>query len=265
MERTCARALDLGLKSLAFTDHVDLTPWLLHGGTVPAGFRAHVSGGILPASPLDVAGYLESVQRCRELFPGLHVLSGLEISEPHLHQEAVTGLLAEGDFDRLLGSVHSLADLQPAPEGGVTAGAREEVSAAYGQRPALEVVRAYLSEVAKMAESDGPFSVLAHIDYPLRYWPASAGPFRPESVEDEYRGALEALAASGRALEVNTRLKLPPEVVDWWHEAGGEAVTFGSDAHEPDRVGCEFSGTAAMVSVHGFRPGANPYEMWRRA
>ncbi len=269
MERTCARALQLGLKSLAFTDHVDLTPWALHaGGKMQAGFRAHVSDGILLASPLDVAGYLESVQRCRERFPGLRVLSGLEISEPHLHQEAVTGLLARGDFDRVLGSVHSLVDLRPpleAQPGSLAAGARVEISGTYAQRPALDVVRSYLAEVAKMAESDLPFSVLAHIDYPMRSWPPSAGPFRPGSVEEEYRGALEALAASGRALEVNTRLHLSPEVLDWWREAGGDAVTFGSDAHEPDRLAGEFSATAAMVSAHGFRPGANPYEMWRRA
>jgi histidinol-phosphatase (PHP family) len=268
MERTCARALELGLKSLAFTDHVDLTPWALHaGGKMDPGVRAHVGDGILLASPLDVAGYLESVQRCRELFPGLRVLSGLEISEPHLHRGAVTGLLGRGDFDRVLGSVHSLVDLHPAPEGGgasSAAGARVEISGTYSQRPALEVVRSYLAEVAKMAQTDMPFSVLAHIDYPLRSWPASAGPFRPELVEEEYRSALGALAASGRALEVNTQLHLAPQVVDWWHDEGGEAVTFGSDAHEPGRLAWEFSRTAAMVSAHGFQPGAGPYEMWRR-
>ena len=140
-----------------------------------------------------------------------------------------------------------------------------EIGATYAQRPALDVVRSYLTEVAEMAESNMAFSVLAHIDYPLRSWPASAGPFEPELVEAEYRRALEALAGSGRALEVNTRLHLAPQVVDWWHEAGGQTVTFGSDAHQPDRLAWEFLDTAAMVAAHGFRPGATPYEMWRRA
>ncbi len=274
MERTCARALELGLRSLAFTEHVDLTPWALHGGTVPADSRGHVGRGTFLAGALDVDGYLECVHRCRALFPDLEVLSGLELSEPHLYPDAISELLSGGQFDRVLGSVHSLVDLDPALDLdadldpatlAIRTAARVEIGATYAQRPALDVVRSYLTEVAEMAESNMAFSVLAHIDYPLRSWPASAGPFEPELVEAEYRRALEALAGSGRALEVNTRLHLAPQVVDWWHEAGGQAVTFGSDAHQPDRLAWEFSDTAAMVAAHGFRPAATPYEMWRRA
>jgi histidinol-phosphatase (PHP family) len=128
----------------------------------------------------------------------------------------------------------------------------------------VEVVRAYLGEVLTMVQSSQPFSVLAHIDFAVRSWPAAAGPFRPELVEEHYRSVLEALAASGRALEVNTRLPLAPQVVAWWHDAGGDAVTFGSDAHDPDRLAWEFSSTAAMVAAYGFRPGPTPYEMWQR-
>ena len=268
MERTCARALELGLKSLAFTDHVDLTPWVAYRGTVPAGFRAHVTAGTHRAGPLDVAGYLGCVQRCRELFPDLQVLSGVEVSEPHLHENAVADLLSAGTFDRVLGSVHSLVDLNAAAANapdGTTTGARVEVGGTYAERPALDVVRTYLGEVAKMAETSAPFSVLAHIDYPARYWPARSGPFRPEAVEEEYRTALRALAVSGRALEVNTRLRFPAQVVDWWHDVGGPAVAFGSDAHQPDRLAHEFTDTAAMVAAHGFRPGTMTSGLWPRA
>ena len=268
MERTCARAVELGLKSIAFTDHVDLTPWALHGADVPKGLRAHVNGGMMLAEPLDVAGYLESVERCREMFPDLLVLSGVEVSEPHLHQDAVSDLLSAGTFDRVLGSVHSLVDLGAAfesREGGSVAGVRVEIASTYAQRPPLDVVRNYLGEVATMAESSAPFSVLAHIDYPARSWPSSATPFRPELVEEEYRHALGALAASGRALEVNTRLRFPAEVVKWWHEMGGQAVAFGSDAHRPDVVAQEFSDASAMVAAHGFRPGSTTSGMWPRA
>jgi histidinol-phosphatase (PHP family) len=265
MERTCARAVQLGLKSVAFTDHVDLTPWAAHGDKIAPGFRAHIDNGAIVAEPLDVAGYLECLQRCRDLFPELQILSGVEMSEPHLHSVRIRELLSTTGFDRLLGSVHSLEDLGAgAGHGRAAPSQRVEVRSAYAQRPALDVVRLYLAEIVIMAKSAEPFSVLAHIDYPLRYWPASAGPFRPELVEDEYRTALEAVASSGRSLEVNTRLALSPQVVGWWHQAGGESVTFGSDAHEPDRVASEFTSTAAMVAAHGFRPGATPYELWRR-
>lgn len=52
------------------------------------------------------------------------------------------------------------------------------------------------------------FAVLAHIDYPVRQWPADAGPYDPGAFEEDYREVLRALACTSRALEVNT--KVPP-------------------------------------------------------
>jgi histidinol-phosphatase (PHP family) len=115
-----------------------------------------------------------------------------------------------------------------------------------------------------MAESSGPFAVLAHIDYPVRRWPAKAGSFDPTVFEEEHRAVLGALARSGRALEVNTRVPLRAEVVGWWYEVGGEAVCFGSDAHAPTAVAHEFTKAAAMVEAQGFRPGRDPSDLWRR-
>jgi len=267
MERTCSRAVQLGLKSLAFTDHVDLTRWAAHTDKIAPGFRAHIENGAVVAEPLDVAGYLECLERCRGLFPDLQILSGVELSEPHLHSAQTRELLSAASFDRVLGSVHSLEDLDAHTDHEREVelrGVREEVHHAYAERAPLDVVRVYLAEVVTMAKSAESFSVLAHIDYPLRYWPASAGRFGPQLVEDEFRSALEAVASSGRSLEVNTRLPLAPQIVDWWYAAGGDSVTFGSDAHEPDRLASEFTSTAAMVAAHGFRPGATPYELWRR-
>ena len=57
--------------------------------------------------------------------------------------------------------------------------------------------------------SPAPFAVLAHIDYPVRHWPAQAGRFDAAVFEDEYRAVLAALARSGRMLEVNTVVPLP--------------------------------------------------------
>ena len=68
----------------------------------------------------------------------------------------------------------------------------------------------YLAEALRLASSSAPFAVLAHIDYPLRYWPTAAGPFDAARYEDEYRAVLAALASSGRALEINTRVCRSP-------------------------------------------------------
>lgn len=92
----------------------------------------------------------------------------------------------------------------------------------------------------------------------------SLGEIRLMARTVEFRYALRETAESGRALEVNTRLPLHPIVLTWWHDEGGDAITFGSDAHLPRFVGHGFPEAAQMVEAHGFRPGKNPYDLWGR-
>src|SRR5262249_8580124 len=116
MERSCARAVALGLPSIAFTEHADFTTWVVEPG-VRALMRGNAAG-LSPAGgsgppPLDAQAYLACVRRCRELFPGLRILSGAELGEPHWHEGQVKALLTAGTFDRVLGSVHSLEQAGP--------------------------------------------------------------------------------------------------------------------------------------------------------
>jgi histidinol-phosphatase (PHP family) len=257
MERTCARAVQIGLASVAFTEHAEFTAWTLPTGRLPRGARAEVTPeGVVVPPVFDVDGYLGCLQRCRDLYPGLRILSGVELSEPHWHIRQTAQVLDLGGFDRVLGSVHSLPAV----------GARYlEVADCYRERTAEAVVRGYLAEATRMVTASGVFAVLAHIDYPARYWPGDAGKFDPCTFEDEYREVLRALASTSRALEVNTRVPLHPRIVRWWHEAGGDAVAFGSDAHDPAALAHDFSSAAAMVRAHGFRPGRYPHDLWLRA
>ena len=257
MERSCARAVALGLPSIAFTEHADFTAWVIEpefrARMQPENAARLLPDGRFRPPPLDAEAYLACVQRCRELFPGLRILSGTELGEPHWHEERVEGLLSTGTFDRVLGSVHSLE----------LAGTRI-VDFLFDRAEPADLVRAYLAEVLRMVKSAAPFAVLAHVDYPLRHWPERAGLFDPALFEDEYRAVLAALAGSGRALEANTAVPLPPVIMRWWHEAGGEALVFGSDAHQPSDVASRFAGLAAVAEAAGFHPGRPPHDFWRR-
>jgi histidinol-phosphatase (PHP family) len=257
MERSCARAVGLGLPSIAFTEHADFTGWAVDP-EVKARMRPQNAARVGPDGrfrppPLDAAAYLACVQRCREKFPGLRILSGTELGEPHWHPEQVKAVLGTGTFDRVLGSVHSLEAASP-----------RVVDLLFGRADPAELIRAYLAEVLRLAESAAPFAVLAHIDYPVRHWPERAPRFDPAAFEDEYRAVLAALARSGRALEANTTVPLSPVIVRWWYEAGGMALTFGSDAHEPSAVARRFAEMAAAAEAAGFHPGRHPHDFWRR-
>ncbi|WP_245806307.1 PHP domain-containing protein [Cryptosporangium aurantiacum] len=265
MERTCARAVELGLPSIAFTEHAEfgITTLVDPDRELPDWLSQYTDpDGVITPPALDVEGYLASVARCREKFPGLRILTGVELSEPHWHTRRTAELLDLGGFDRVLGSVHTIRHTEE--PGTAATGVREyDAGDAYHVLAAETVVRDYLAEVARLATGSDVFHVLAHIDYPIRYWPTDAGPCDPHAFEEEYRYALRALAGTGRALEVNTRVPLHPVIVGWWREEGGETLTFGSDAHFPENLGTGLREAAAMVEAAGFRPGAHPYDLWR--
>jgi histidinol-phosphatase (PHP family) len=96
MEGTCARAVEIGLGSVAFTEHADFTPWTMLAARVPDHLRGNVTpAGVFLPPALDVEGYVGNLRRCRDQFPGLRILSGVELSEPHWHARRTAALLAE--------------------------------------------------------------------------------------------------------------------------------------------------------------------------
>ena len=81
MERTCARAVEIGLGCIAFTEHAEFTPWIPLDGRLPAGLQAEITpAGVVVPPVLDVDGYLQCLRKCRDLCPGLRILSGVELS-----------------------------------------------------------------------------------------------------------------------------------------------------------------------------------------
>jgi histidinol-phosphatase (PHP family) len=219
------------------------------GGTAAIAGRHRVQ-------PVDVDGYLASIECCRARFPELRILSGIEAGEPHYFAGSVAAVLAQGQFDRVLGSLHSI----------VHDGRLVYAERVFGHRRADAVVRDYFAELLHLVEDSDIFQVLAHCDYPRRYWPAhQVGQYREADYEEEYRTVFRALAGSGRALELNTSSPLASAtLMRWWYEEGGDAVSFGSDAHVPLRVGALFDVAVDIVAAAGFRPGRDEYDFWRR-
>jgi histidinol-phosphatase (PHP family) len=253
MDRTCARAVEVGLPAVAFTEHADFTVWGQQD-------RLDENGGLEIAGreriyDLDVSGYQASVQKCREKYPDLRILAGIEAGEPHRFTGSLAGVLRSGAFDRVLGSLHAI----------VFGDQLIYADRLFKRMPAPELMRLYFTEMLDLIKGSDVFQVLAHCDYPRRHWPSNQGPFDETMFEEEYRAVFAALASSGRALEINTRSPLwSTALVRWWYEEGGDAVSFGSDAHLPARVGAQFELAVDIVEAAGFRPGRDPLDFWRR-
>jgi histidinol-phosphatase (PHP family) len=252
MVETCRRAVQIGLPAIAFTEHVDFTAWGVDDRSPPGSPQIVRRERI---TPLDVTGYQAALERCRGMFPDLRIRSGIETGEPHHFAGSVAAVLRSGAFERILGSLHSIVD-----EGRLIGADR-----LFGTYPAHDVMRRYFAEMLDLIKGSDVFQVLAHCDFPRRHWPHEAGPYVETDFEEEYRAVFRALATSGRALEINTRSPLwSTTLMRWWHEEGGDAVSFGSDAHAPGRVGARFDLAVDIVEAAGFRPGRDPLDFWRR-
>jgi len=257
MDRTCERAVRIGLPALVFTEHLDFEDdWRVDDGALGEHAQKYVDEmGHVKLPPFDAEGYLEAIDRCRHEYPELRILTGVEFGQPHLWDARADALLSSGAIDRVNGSLHML----PFEDGG-----RTEPTTLYRHRPVDEVMWAYLEEIPRMVAGSDSFAVFTHIDYAVRSWPASiVGPFDPRRFEEGFRTAMRAITDSGRALEMNTR-RLWPWIPQWWAEEGGRAVSFGSDAHAADTVAVNFPEAMAMVEYFGFRPGSRPEDFWTR-
>jgi histidinol-phosphatase (PHP family) len=260
MQLACARAVEIGLPGVAFTEHVDFTDWSRGDAAQLAESSTHPEGGIAArprVAALDVEGYSADLARCREAFPELRILSGIEAGEPHLFPASVAGVLSSGSFDRVLGSLHAIV------HDGILASVDRALFAGLDPR---ELMRRYFAELVVLVNGSSLFNVLAHCDYPRRYWAtARVGAYAETDFEEEYRAVFRALASSGRALEINTRSPLASvTLMRWWWQEGGDAVSFGSDAHTPFRVGEHFDVAVDVVEAAGFRPGRDRFDFWRR-
>ncbi len=293
MMATCARAVELGLPAIAFTEHADFTAWV--GAATPAGrsggsitedtataaprSRWEWSTGRIPGRPwpvrmpatpgqsgdLDIAGYWKAIDRCRAAHPELRIESGIELGEPHLFPAQVAGLLGQRPLDRVLGSLHCIVMEGELVDLSVPEMLTPEIAA--GQ------FRRYLGDALLLVESSAPFAILTHLDYPKRFWPHAEVRFDESDFEEEYRAVLRALARSGRTLEVNSSRHMGPprgpcpglRPLRWWYEEGGQAVSFGSDAHRPEHLAAGLAEAAALAEAAGFRPSDDPLALWCRS
>ena len=126
-------------------------------------------------------------------------------------------------------------------------------AADWGGRPPAEVWSAYLAELVAAAGS-GLFDVLSHPDLPKVF-----GTRMPAALEAELDDAVEAIAASGVAIECSSAgLRKPvgelypaPALLARFREAGVPA-TLSSDAHAPEDVARDYPTAVAALRGAGY-------------
>jgi histidinol-phosphatase (PHP family) len=230
MAEACEAAIARGLREIGFTDHVD------HGPDDPPDYFRAIE-------------YLAEIATCRACYGDrLTIRAGVEIGEPHIFVEQAQAVLATGDFDYVIGSAH-YAD-------GMQCGWKPQ----FFEQPLQQAYEAYFRQVDKLAAA-GDFDVLGHIDLVKRDAVKFGKPYDgPEPYADLIRSALRSVIERGKGIEINTSplykgLAEPCPAIDilhWYRELGGEILTFGSDAHSPDKLGAHFDTALEMARAAGF-------------
>jgi len=251
MPAICEAAITRGMREIAITEHADFGP-----DDPPGYFR-----------PVE---YLAEIEHCRARYGDrLTIRTGVEMGEPHIFAQELDDILAVGEFDLVLGSAHYAASGEaeaPSLTPSLAPAGAAELQCAWKppffEQPLRQAYEAYFRQTARLA-AEGDFDILAHLDLVKRdahkFGKAYDG---PEPYADLIRAALRSIVERGKGIEINTSALYKGkgmsetcpslEILRWYRELGGEILTFGSDAHTPDKVGAHFDVALDMAQSVGF-------------
>ncbi|WP_159887400.1 histidinol-phosphatase [Paenibacillus puerhi] len=224
-----------GLQVIGISDH---SPYF-------ASSEEQAQPGIAMAKS-EFSRYVDEVLKLKAEYAGrIDVLLGVESDYFPEHAEIYQAIYEQYPFDYIIGSVHL--------SGGVSIFNRKRWKGLSEQQQ-IEQKEIYYDLIEQSARS-GMFQILGHIDAMRGFYPAFTE-IKTEAVER----TLKVIGENGVAIEINTSGKTK-DCGGWYpiHEVLERAfhykvpVTFGSDAHVPERVGDDWEEVAATLKAIGYR------------
>ncbi|MHA0856715.1 histidinol-phosphatase [Paenibacillus sp. CMAA1364] len=195
----------------------------------------------------ELTHYVQEVLALKEEYKdNIDVLLGIE-SDYFVNQaELYARTLAQYPFDYIIGSVHQVRDLSIFNKNRWNH---------LNENQQIEVKEEYYRLIQASAKS-GIFQILGHIDAMKGYYPAFSDIPANQVIDD----TMKVVSACGVAIEINTSGKT--KRCGGWYPSNalleralhyGVDVTFGSDAHVPDRVGDEFMDVRTTLQDIGYK------------
>jgi histidinol-phosphatase (PHP family) len=230
--RMCALARDLGFEEFGFTDHLVLDP----EGRTPRWSM----------DPADLGAYLEGIGTLKGGSP--RVFTGLEIDWVPERLADIAAVVADPRLDYAIGSVHRID--------GQHVDTLADGIAQLGSESRAALFVRYWEEVRAMVES-GLFQVAGHLDLPKKLL---GKPAADMCDAPGWEAALDAIAAAGMVVEVNTagwsmpcREGYPSRRLLAACLTRGIPVTISGDAHRPEHLLAYFRDATALLREVGYR------------
>ena len=230
----CKAAVNRGLDEVAITDHYDANI---------------ISWRLVP--DFDVKGAEAAVEEAREKYPKLKISFGIELGEMCEMPDKTEKILTENNFDFVIGSIHNIP------------GNTDFYFINFAKMDSYYISRYYdlylesLLDTVKLNKADSR----AHIGYPIRYIKDAGKEYDTSSNKELLSEIFRNMIKNDIALEVNTlgltrqiKSVLPKETeLRMYYDMGGRLLTFGSDAHTPDRVGENIENAHKILKDIGFK------------
>lgn len=241
-----------GLSGICFTDHLDLdyqkdpSLFLLD---LPAYFQRMQTLAADWQNDPPPADHNRSEPNSGRSQDGFAVRIGIELGlQPHLAQKH-RQILSAYPFDFVIGSSHVVDGVDP------------YYAEYYEGRSEQEAYEAYFSSILKNILAFDEFDVYGHLDYVVRYGPNRNRFYSYDGYREILDQILKALIARGKGIEINSgglRYGLghpnpTEEILRRYRKLGGEIVTIGSDAHQPEDIAYGFQQVTEILRQAGFR------------
>lgn len=241
MEQIIERAIQLGLKRICFTDHMDYD--------FPPVSKYNFE--------FDPEEYTKKLSKLKEAYQKqITILTGIELGlQPHLATR-MTALLDSYPFDFVLGSSHVIDHVDP------------YYPVYWETRTQKEGIQNYFESIIINCKAFQGFHIYGHLDYIIRYIPGQSEQkidYAYHEYADLLDEVLKTILSYGKGIEINTAglkygLGYPhpkAEVLIRYKELGGELITIGSDSHKTEHLCYDFHLIPDMLKSLGFRYYAN--------
>lgn len=226
-------AIDKNLKSICFTDHIDLESTV---NKIDFSFRD--------------SDYFKNIKQVKYRFMrDIEILAGVEIGmQPHLSKR-YDDFLDNKDFDFILMSIHSVDGKDISMDRYVEG------------KDSVHSLINYYTEMYESVLNFDNFDILGHVDYIDRYFPDYSNIPRFDQYSKYVENVLKLIIEKDKGIEVNTagmRYGLgyfhpKIQILKMYKELGGEIITIGSDAHRAEDVGYGYREAEKMLKELGFK------------
>ena len=244
MESMIQGAIEKGLKTICFTEHLDYE----YPGDDGQGLFL-----------VDIDAYQKKLFELKEIYKNdIEILFGIEFGLlPHLadrYQQTASSY----DFDFIIGSSH----LVPAPWYPNDSKHGDPYDDAFwADRSVEDVCEAYFQSILDNISSYKNFDTYGHIDYIVRYAPEKNKGYTYQKYAHILDKILKALIEHDIALEVNTAgfkygLGEPhpqSDILKRYLELGGDKITIGADGHNPEHIAYDFKKAETLLKDLGFK------------